>query len=193
MKIVNRKTITFAVLAILTLTAGLALAQGPGQGRHSRGQGCGGWAEGPGARWEHLAERLELTAEQQTAIDELREANRAQNLELGKELARLQNELEGEMLKDDPDQKTALKLADRLGDLRKEMQASRLETRLAVREQLTPEQRDKMLAMGAGHGKRGGRQGCCDGHGPRRGGRHGRHGGGHGGWAGGADDRPDVD
>ena len=186
MKTMNRKTIILAVLAILILATGVALAQGPGQGRHGQGQGCGGWAEGPGPRWEHLAERLELTAEQQQAIDGLREANRAQNLELRKELARLQNELEGEMLKDDPDQKTALELADKIGDLRKEMQASRLETRLAVREQLTPEQRDKMLAMGAGHGKRGGRQGRCDGHGPRRGGRHG-------GWGGGPDGRPDVD
>lgn len=178
MMTMNRKTIILATAAILVFTASLALAQGQGYGRGSRGQGQGVacQADGRGARWDRLAERLELTEEQQTAIEELRTTNREQNLELRKDLARLRNEIEGELLKDDPDQGAALKLSDEIGDLHKQMRTNHLETRLAVREQLTSEQRDKMLAMKSGSGKRGGRGRGGDGEGPRRGGR------GHGGW-----------
>ncbi|MCP4571581.1 MAG: periplasmic heavy metal sensor [bacterium] len=161
MKTTNRKTIVIATLAIITLTAGAAMAQGQGNGKFGQGQGQGQFCKpgGQGQRGERMAQVLELTDEQQTKIQELRDANREKNLELKKELARLHNEFEGEMLKDDVDAKAALKLQQRMGDLRTEMQSNRLETRLAVREQLTPEQRDKMLAMGGKHGKRGGRHG----------------------------------
>jgi Spy/CpxP family protein refolding chaperone len=85
------------------------------------------------------------------------------------------------MLKDRPDAGAVKTLAGKIGELRTAMQQNRLETRLAVREQLTPEQRDKMLLQGErlGRGGRGGRGGCdgdCDGHGPRRGREPGRGG-----------------
>jgi Spy/CpxP family protein refolding chaperone len=175
MKTSNRKTIMLAALAIVAFTAGLALAQGPGLGRSGKGQGkhC---FEGPGQRWERMAEHLELTEEQQATIEELREKNREANQDLRKQMARVRNELEGELLKDDVDAGKALELQRKLGELRTEMQSNRLETRLAVREQLTPAQRDKMLAMKAGAGKRGGRHGR-GGHGAHRGGWGQGHGG----------------
>jgi Spy/CpxP family protein refolding chaperone len=175
MKTMNRKTVVLATLAILVFVASTALAQRP-QRRADREripdeeQVMNVVPEAPGPRWERLAENLGLTEEQQTAIQELRATNRAKNLELRKEMARLRNELEGELLKDEVDEAAALKLARRIGDLRTEMRTNGLATRLAVRAQLTPEQRDKMLTAGAGFGRGGGRHGRCDGHGPRHGG-----------------------
>ncbi|HPF70922.1 MAG TPA: Spy/CpxP family protein refolding chaperone [Candidatus Krumholzibacteria bacterium] len=183
-----------AAIVILSLS-GLALAQGPGQGP-GKGMGRGPGAQamcdgdgpgfGPGFGPErgiaHLKARLNLSDEQVKAITDLQEASRTKNTALRKDMMRLRNELEGEMLKDAPDAKAVKGLVGKIGDLRTQMQQNRMETRLAVRAQLTPEQRDKMLLMGEGrgHGRgeragrdgfrgaRGGRGGC-DGDGP-----HGR-------------------
>jgi Spy/CpxP family protein refolding chaperone len=182
MKATNRKNQVFMIMAVFVLLfAAAALAQGPGNGPgRGRGQGFGGEH-----RLEVLAEKLDLTAEQQESIGAIMEESRARGVELRKEMMRLQNELEGELLKDQPSEGTALGLVKEIGDLRTSIQSQRLESRLAVREQLTPEQRDRMLMMkerfGKDRGRRGGRKpggrfgkSCsheCDGEGPHRGGR----------------------
>ncbi|MBU8871035.1 MAG: Spy/CpxP family protein refolding chaperone [Gemmatimonadales bacterium] len=168
------KMILFAGILTLTLVAaGSVLAQGPGQGNF-RGQGKGMMGRGMGPqncldggpgfrsefRMERMAARLDLTEDQVEAITKIREDGRTENLEIQKQTLRLRNELRGEMLKDDPSQKTVLDLNSKLGQLRTERQANRLENRLAVREQLTPEQRDRMLLMGDfGKMGRGGQKG----------------------------------
>lgn len=154
------------ILTIVVLAAGAAFAQGPGMGA---GKGSG---KGEDFRLERLAARLDLTAEQQEAIAALHDQNRAKAVPLRKELMRLRNELQGELLKDDPSEKAVLSLNQKMGGIKTELKANRLQTRLAVREQLTPEQRDKMLLMEQ-HRPRGER-GC---EGPRPQGREGRHGG----------------
>ena len=185
MKISNPKNQVFLFLAVLVLLfAAAALAQGPGDGPGRRNGHGGGFGPAFGSehRLEMLTEKLELTPEQTDAIGKIMEAGRQQGVDLYKEMMRLQNELEGEMLKDEPSQETVLGLVKKAGDLRTEIQSQRMKSRLEVREQLTPEQRDKMLMMkgqaGKGHGRRGshgpkGRSGCrcdreCDGQ------RHGR-------------------
>lgn len=152
----TRRTLIAAGLGLAIIAcAGLALAQGPGTGQ---GQGMGskhGTGFGPGHRLEMMAAHLELTDDQKAAIEKIHDDAQARHLETRKEMMRLRNELEGELMKDEPSEKTALELTGRIGDLRTAQQKSRLSTRLAVRQQLTPEQRDKMLMMHAG-GKRGG-------------------------------------
>lgn len=185
MKSPNLKTIAFgtAIVAVF-MFSGLALAQGPGGGP-GKGMGRGAGAccdqDGPGHGLERLAARLELNEEQTKAVADLHAKQRERNLALRTDLMRLRHELEGEMLKDQPDAKAVKSLAGKIGELRTAMQQNRLETRLAVRQQLTPEQRDRMLLMGERDGRdgRGGRGGCgdCDGHG-RRGAGRGHHGGG---------------
>jgi Spy/CpxP family protein refolding chaperone len=177
--IATKKMMTLtAAAAILLLAGSQALAQ-RGGGPHQR---CG-WGEGgfgPEARVERMAEALDLTEEQQQGIAAIQEKGRAANRELGKQLKRLENQLEGEMLKDDPSEKTVLELTRKMGDLRTEMRTNRVSNRFAVRALLTPEQRDKMLTLGARHG-RGHGCGDCDGScrgGPQRLGRG--HGRGHG-------------
>ncbi len=65
------------------------------------------------------------------------------NLELRKVNQRLRNQLEGELLKDNPSEKTVLDLAGQIDEARAKIHANQLKMRLAIREQLTPEQRDK--------------------------------------------------
>ncbi len=145
-------TLTVVMILAAVLAASTALAQGPGRG----GRGGHGPMFGPGAGDElppMMVERLDLSEDQQAAIAEIRAKARAEGIELRKEMLRLRNELQGEMLKDEPSEKTLVDLTERMGELRTRMQVQRVKTRLAVRQQLTPEQRDRMLMMGAGrHG-----------------------------------------
>ena len=161
----NRKMLMIALIAVLAVSAGAAMAQGSGKGMGKAR--CGGDFESRGEmRLARLAERLDLTDEQVTTITGIHEKGREENLQIRKDMMRLRNELKGEMLKDEPSQKKVLELNGQLGDLRTQKQANRLKNRLAVREQLTPEQRDSMLLMGErGEGRRGDR-------GFGRGGRH---------------------
>ena len=182
----GRRSLVILSLAFITLiSAGTVLAQG--SGGHGKGRGAGSGpgfgdgARGPEHRLEVLAERLELTEEQIVAIKGIREAGQEKNQGLRKELMRLNHDLKGELLKDDPSEKTALDLVKKIGALETEMETGRLENRLEVRKQLTPEQRDKMLMMkerfNGNRGRRGdghmsghrGRGDCgnpCNGRGP---------------------------
>ena len=162
------KTLVFLTLAaMMVLGAGTALAQGRGGGPGHGGRGgfCDG-EFGPAHRLEMLADHLELTEEQVKAIEGIRTQGQEKNMELRKELMRLRNELQGEMLKDDPSEKAALDLSGKIGALRSEMQANRLTNRLEVRKQLTPEQRDKMLMLQERFQGREGRRGGGRGMGP---------------------------
>lgn len=163
-------------LAALALVASAALAQ-PGSGpRHHRGTGPGGWTgadadggPGPQMHLERLAAFLDLTEAQVAAIEAIHEEARADGVELRKELARLRNQKQGETLKDEPSRDTLVEITREMGDVRTRLQVNRLETRLAVRAELTAEQRDQLLASGrhggpgagrGGHGLRGGHGGC---------------------------------
>lgn len=183
----TRNTIMIAAVTVL-LVAGVALAQGgPGKGARGSGdcdgEGPHGRGSGRGNRIERLAERLDLTEEQKTAIEGIHEETRTANAALAKDTRLLKHELEGELLKDEPSEQKVLDLNGKLGELQIERKANGLKAKLAVREELTPEQRDKMVAMGErfgrgsgkgsrGYGKGGGRgsdRGCDHGRGAGRG------------------------
>jgi Spy/CpxP family protein refolding chaperone len=153
----SRALIILAVV-ILVFAAG-ALAQGPG-GPAGRGPGSGEGEFGYERRLERLTARLELSDEQAAAIAAIGEQGREEGLKLRKEMMRLRNELEGEMLKDEPSEAAVVDLVDKIGNLKTEMHKIRVKNRLQVRRQLTPEQRDKMLmhrgGLGQGLGRKGG-------------------------------------
>jgi Spy/CpxP family protein refolding chaperone len=107
------------------------------------------------SRQERMAEFLDLSERQIDQIKELREEDRSQRVSLRKEMLRIRNEIQGEMLEDSPDINRLKKLAARKGEVRTQMEVARLEHRLAMRDILTEEQRDKMF-MRRGHGRRGG-------------------------------------
>jgi Spy/CpxP family protein refolding chaperone len=146
------KTRTIIILSMILLMAAATFAAAqPG----SRGEGRRG-AAGDAPFAGRLCDKLNLSEEQQATIDGIREQSREQSLETRKQIKRLQNDLEGLMLEDAPDTGDVAALVRRIGELRTDQQVRRMETRLAVRSQLTDEQRDKMIAMG---GKRHGRGG----------------------------------
>ncbi len=187
------------IVLIVLASAGLATAQGHGLGQ-GKGQkkGCAGNGPagfGPGHRIEMMAHRLDLSDDQKNTIQGIFENSRQDGVEKRKDLMRLRNQLKGEMLKDSPSEKSVLSINSKMGALKTEMKALKLKTRLAVREELTSEQRDKMLVMGGfggndGHGKKGGQgkkgghggsHGCGNCDGPGKGARQGGGGFHHGG------------
>ena len=170
----NGKQVTMrgGALAALCLVLGLAAAAAaqPGRGPHAgRGEG-----PGPGERMGRHWERLDLTPEQREQLGKLREAGRAEGLALRKDLLRLRHELRGEMLKDAPEGKVVEQFAARIGETQGKLQAHHLRQRLAMRSLLTPEQRDRLLTLGALPGPRDDGCGARAGHGgwPGRAGRH---------------------
>ncbi len=184
----NHRQAGVVIAAVALVLAGTALAQGPG-GRAGCGMepmacgvGPGGGAgmtcaqpcAGPRGKGR-LTERLDLSDEQQEAITAIREKHHQASLELRKDIMRLRHELEGEWLKDEPAQDRALELVAEIGELKTTMQVNRTKMRLAIREQLTPQQRDKMMLMRQAQRKGGGPQGQ-----PRSGRWHGRGHGKHG-------------
>jgi len=148
----------YAVISLLVVGLGAAAAQGFGDGQGRRG-GC----DGPRSemRLERMTAHLELSEEQVTAIQALQTESRQAGQDLRKEMARVRNEMEGEMLKDKPSQKAMLDLNAKMGDLRTKVRAERISQRFAVRELLTEDQQAKMLGAGGfgGRGHKGGGQG----------------------------------
>jgi len=165
----TRITLLIALILVAALAA-TAMAQ-PGQGRRAgRGHGHDG-PEGGGSemRLERMAAHLDLTEAQKTAIETVHEQARKDSAELRKQLARLQNERRGEMLADEPSESNLVDLIEKMGEVRTKMQVMRLKTRLAVRDQLTEDQRDQFMLMQkhgrhGGHdgGRRAGTRGQCD-------------------------------
>ena len=155
------RNITILSLALLMVTASLAFAQPGAHGFGGPGRG-GGEGPLPG----RLCEMLDLTEAQQETIDKIHEQGREAGLETRKQIVRLQNELKGLMLQDDPDAGDAEKLVRRIGELRTEQQVRRLQTRLEVRAQLTDEQRDRLIAHQGS--RKPGRGGRGHGFGPKR-------------------------
>lgn len=132
-----KRNSTWAIMLLLggLLAAGSVMAQEggtPAEGRRA-------------LRMERLADRLDLSDEQSAKIDRVREEGRAAATELRKEMMRLRNEMDGAMLADEPDAAAIRRLANKIGEVRTQLDIHRLETRLAVRKVLTPEQRDQMI------------------------------------------------
>ena len=135
---------TLVTTGALLLATGAALAQDAGAD-----------APDPNPRRERLAHLLDLTDAQQTQVTQIQDEGHAKRLALRKQLLRLKNELQGEMLRDEPAVAKVNELAEQMGALRTEMQKQRLQQRLAVRRVLTAEQRDKMLVVGEGRDHHG--------------------------------------
>jgi Spy/CpxP family protein refolding chaperone len=146
-------------IALIALLAGSVLAQ-QGSGRQGsrwhQSDGDTGAGVGFERRLDRLTDALDLSEAQREAIEKLHEANHEQMVTLRKEKARLRNQLEGELLADEPSEQTVVDLTQRIGDLGTQMQVLRARTRLAVRAELTDEQRDQLLLMGEGRRGRGG-------------------------------------
>lgn len=152
-------------LKILTLAAAIPLAatlaiagtdgdkggpkrEGHGMhGGHGGPGGGGGWRRGGAMFLQHQLEKVGLTAEQKTRIDAII-ATSGKGDEAGLATMQAESTKLHEMLEQDkPDQKAILEQVERIGKLKTESQKNMIRTLLAVRAELTPEQRTKLKEL----------------------------------------------
>ena len=102
-----------------------------------------------------LLEQLDLTPEQSTKIEEIHEQAHADNEALYQEMRTNYQEMRS-LFTSDASAEELRQQHQKLQGLRQQIGTSRFETKLQVREILTPEQRTKMVElMEKHHGKRG--------------------------------------
>ena len=133
----------FAVLALASL-AGFttpALA-GPGHGP-------GG---GPGHRLEQKLKTLGLDATQQEKVQAILDAAKPQREQIRAQIREAFDSMHTLLDQETPDQAAVLAQADKIGQLTTAAHKEMLKTLLAVRAELTPEQRAKLKAEMGKHG-----------------------------------------
>jgi len=160
-----------AALMLVLIPASAALAQ-PGSSDDPSAPGEAGRGRG-GPGFFHRMDRergpfagLDLTEAQKTKLGAIRESGRKEAAGLRKQLMRLRNQMQGEMLQDRPDRRKIVSLAEQIGGVQTKLGVHRAEQRLSMLEVLTPEQRDEWLARphrGPGGGMGPGRPAGGDG------------------------------
>lgn len=141
----KEKMFIFSLIGLFLLTSGL-LAQPRGKTRKS----------GP-----RMMQVLDLTAEQETKMQEIRLKFRKETLPLRTKLQSLRGDLKLEMTAEKFDEGKVEKIVEQMQEVRTEMQMKRILHKQAVREILTPEQRVKfdlhiLSENGPGKGRRPG-------------------------------------
>ena len=105
-----------------------------------------------------------LNDQQKARLDDLREEGRARQIEGRKALMRVQNDIRGEWMQEQPSMERLRAMAARVGEIETQMRIDRFEMRMRVRDILTPEQRDQMLLRGGmGDLLSGDDEDCCAG------------------------------
>lgn len=145
----TRTTMILAALAVVIAATAATARPGKGAGCH----------DGPAGRGERLEAMLDLSESQAAAVRTLREERREAGADRRKAIMKLEHQIRGQMLEDDPDQGELTKLLRRVGELKTEQKVDRMRMRLKIREILTEEQRDRLLLKRGKHGKHGKRGG----------------------------------
>ena len=129
--------------ALLAMSS-LAFAAGPGFGRGNNPNCLGGF------------DQLNLTAEQKTKLNDLREKTWKETVTLRNEMQTKRLELRTLWTNPNPDKDKILAKQKELNDLRNTLQAKMTDSRLEARKQLTPEQAAQVATQGPGMGCGGG-------------------------------------
>ena len=101
----------------------------------------------PWARWEQRVRRLDLQPDQKTKVQQILDASRKERNEIQDRVRQAEKELHDLLRQPTASEEQILHQADKLGELRTERQKAMLRALLKVRAQLTPEQRQQLLAM----------------------------------------------
>ena len=134
----RRRTALLSLLAAIPLSAGVALADcGERRGGH--------WRSGGG--FEHHLDELGLEPKQKEKIDAILAAARKEREANGTKMREAYQDLHALLEKDAPDRAAIDRQVEKIGAMRTEERKSMLHTLLAVRAELTPEQRTKLKAM----------------------------------------------
>lgn len=146
----------FAVMMVVLLTSGAALAQqGP---RNGKGYGQGNRGDRP-----FICDNLDLSDDQQTKMDALRTSHFKATQEQRDLLAEKQVKLD-DLMNDDPtDQKAIEKIVKEISEIKSELMLSRINHRIEMRSLLNDDQKVKFDMMAGNHrnyGGKGGRGQC---------------------------------
>jgi Spy/CpxP family protein refolding chaperone len=155
-------------LVLMAATLGIllavpAFASGPGEGRGSGG--CQG--NGPGCDRDYyrdkIFKKLNMTDEQKTKIEALRDANYKVTRPLREKMFDKSVELRRLWLQANPDKDKITAAQKEIRTLRDSLEDKRTALRLEIRKILTPEQNEKLAnsrwERGPGFGPRGGMRG----------------------------------
>mgnify|MGYP001439626648 CR=1 FL=1 len=169
---------------MILLTAALLLVAAPIAAQHRMHRNM--TAEAPESGERCMMPALDLTAEQESAMEKLRLEHRKEMIDLRASVRKARLDMQEALMSDDLDAGALKKTADKLTDARGKIEAARVDHLLSVRKVLDDEQWKVFVRHHAGgegmHGRGGrgmhrdGRRGC----GMHDGGKRGMRGGGDG-------------
>jgi periplasmic protein CpxP/Spy len=142
-----RSTRTLSLMALLL--AALPFVVSPAHAEPGDGPGGPG---GPGRRLERMIQTLGLDATQQKKVQAILDAAKPKREEIRGRMHKAFDEMRALLDQDTPDQAAVLAQADRIGAISTEAHKAMLTTLLAVRAELTPEQRAKLKEEMQKHG-----------------------------------------
>jgi Spy/CpxP family protein refolding chaperone len=138
------KAKVWMVGAALLAMSGMAIAAGPGFGRGNNPNYPGG------------VDRLNLTDEQKTKMNDLRDKTWKDTVTLRNEMQTKRLELQTLWTNPNPDKDKILAKQKEMNDLRTKLQSKMTDSRLEARKYLTPEQAAQVATHGPGMGFGGG-------------------------------------
>ena len=154
-----KKTVLITMVSMLLISS--ALFAMPGKGHHGGSMNCG-----PGGDMEQcmtmMQGKMGLSDDQVAKIKDLKSDIKMDCGKNRKEVAILENKLEGIMLQENPDVNKAEKLIREIGILKTDNKVNKMKIKMAVRSILTEDQRLKMGGMMMGCDKMGGMMMGCD-------------------------------
>jgi Spy/CpxP family protein refolding chaperone len=142
--------------------ASLAQPPGPRDGPHHRRGHHGG--PGPDRFIAHHAEDLGLSAETVEAIEKIVDESRARSEAIDEELRGEYEVLQGFLTQEMPDESAVMAQAEVIDALKLAARKNRLRSMIAIRSQLTPEQRQELVRIREERmprGKKYGPMGAC--------------------------------
>ncbi len=156
-----KKTVVLLAMVVLLSSASLAVAKGgkgcgmgPGMGAGGGGMGMGcGMGPGMGGMMFHSLDQLNLSNEQWSKVQSLRDAHMKEVMPTQNQLFAKNNELRLLWNQINPDGAQVKAKEKELGELQMQMREKATQLMLDVRKVLTPEQQTKLSAMGPGMGR----------------------------------------
>lgn len=148
----RRSIITSGITSGIVALIALALAAPAAFSRGPDGPN-GGFGQGRGERGAHFMKALDLSPEQMTALNALREERQADAQATRQELKTHRQAIQAQWQSGTPDRATILALTSEMSALKAQKAADRVDFLFAAKGILTPEQFTKFTAL---QGKRGG-------------------------------------
>jgi Spy/CpxP family protein refolding chaperone len=168
----KKATISFMMIMILVTLTGTDIFSQQGRGFGPRGSGYGPANFDYGQGFRHNFRMLDLTDEQVTKLQEIRESHFESTKELHAELQKLRIDKRNLLSDKEKDMDAIYKSIDRQTDLQNKLMKLKVQHRKDMEDVLTDEQKEKIgtfYGQGRGTYRQGNFRGTCNGYGMGRG------------------------